>query len=315
LIDYGLSPESFVGTWVKCDSYWSASLTERTHKQSEAGFALLAAVIFLSMLLLLTAAVILTSGVARSVSREALVRSQAQALGDAVIFQVAQELQDGPASPHLRIDGSPTSITVLGIHVALTIDSEFGKIDLNAAPTQVLARLFIYAGMPQIDAQNLAVSVARARAQAASTSVGADQTQAPELRLTFRLTNELLYLSGASPALLNAIDAAVTTDSGHNMIDPSTAPLAALVASESMPPEQAQEIVRERRALPDTEVWNSATGNGQSHAAVDLRGWPLRLRARYDLSNRSFEIDTIIRLVGAAGNGFLTSHYHFAESD
>lgn len=150
-------------------------------------------------------------------------------------------------------------------HVGIAVTAETGKIDLNAAPLDVLTRLFANAGSPQaaaiaqavVDWRTFAASPQQVQQKAAQYAA-AGRDYAPRSG-PFASIEELQMVLGMTPELYKAVEPDVTVWSGRSSPDPNTAPLLALA---SIPPgmslQQAATMIAARSA------------NGAANAALGL---------------------------------------------
>jgi type II secretory pathway pseudopilin PulG len=129
-------------------------------RRRERGFALVA-VLWLLLLLSIIGGVMLVE--ARSERRQAATEAtllQARLTADAGIDRAILSLVNGGDAERWRLDGTPRALRLFDRDIEVRIESEAGKIDLNAAPPPLLAALFRSQGMPPAEAEQLAGRVA-----------------------------------------------------------------------------------------------------------------------------------------------------------
>ncbi|MBV8156772.1 MAG: general secretion pathway protein GspK, partial [Dyella sp.] len=166
-------------------------------------------------------------------------------------------LQDPQLQQRWMPDGRIYPLDFDGAKVNVSIVSENGKVDLNAASPDVLQNLFKAAGMSDGDAQTLTRNVVDWRTFSAtmpSNVPNAGYAQAGRdygpRHGPFATVEELQMVLGMQPPLYRALASQVTLWSGRQSPDPSTAPPLALAAVPGMTPQQAQALVAARSAGP-----------------------------------------------------------------
>jgi general secretion pathway protein K len=188
-------------------------------------------------------------------ARYQFAQTQAHYAAEAGLMRGIYALQDPQATQRWITDGRPYPFVFDGARVDVSIVSESGKVDLNAASPEVLANLFRAAGMPDAQAQAVAHNVADWRSfsfspvgtvpNAAYAQAGLDYgpRHGP-----FAMVEELQMVLGMDPAVYRAVASQVTLWSGRPAPDPDTAPPLALAAISGMTPQQAQSILASRAA-------------------------------------------------------------------
>jgi general secretion pathway protein K len=278
----------------------------------EQGFAVLSAVMALSVLLLLVSSMIMVSGLGAMRARIDLQKSQAEAFSDAIVAQAATALQDVRQDARPRVDGVPSNLKVLGAIVSVQIQDEFGKVDLNAASPDTMSALFQSAGVFKVDADNLGAEVGRWTRPGpdAQTRFGTD-IDADGLRI-FKRTNELLLVPGMTNQTFNIVEPALTVYSGRNQIEQSVAPYQALLALPGVRAEDAGAVIAQRMSGQFSEPPLSAIVHGKVVSGVNQFGWPFRVRATFVFGGLSYSLDTIIRLTGSSQPGYVVARDSFA---
>lgn len=166
---------------------------------------------------------------------------------------------------------------------------EGGKVDLNAATTEVLEGLFRAAGQDPAKAKLLADQVVAWRSatagQAESDSqraayVAAGRSYGPR-HGPFATIEELQMVVGMTPGLYRLIAPEVTIWGGNTAPDPNTAPPLALAAIPGMTPEQLAAIQarRQRNARDPSLVLNNGTTHSIRSVATLADGTRAVLRA------------------------------------
>ena len=162
------------------------------------------------------------SGIARSAER----RARALALAEAgVAHGILMLFERGAAHPW-RFDGTPYPVPFGGVTLAVSIQAEAGKVDLNEAPVALLEGVLRAAGAEAGRAGVLAAATAKARPHAGAEG--------------------LAVLPGMDAGLLAALEPAVTVHAQAPGIDRFTAPRTALLALPGATEEAADAWLAER---------------------------------------------------------------------
>lgn len=197
---------------------------------SERGFALVLVLWALLLLASLAAGLLVEARSTRAGAATGAALLQARFLADGAINRAIVALLD-PGDPlRLPLDGSPHLIRLFGRDVTLAVQSEKGKVDLNAAPPGLLAALFRAHGVGGDAADQLAANVVAWRtygpdatvADAVQPYLDAGRSYAPRLA-PFRSVGELRLVLGMTDALQAAVAPAVTVWSGEAAVDRTVA--------------------------------------------------------------------------------------------
>jgi general secretion pathway protein K len=190
-------------------------------------------------------------------ARYQFAQTQAHYAAEAGLMRAIYALQDPQLQQRWMPDGRIYPLDFDGAKVNVSIVSENGKVDLNAASPDVLQNLFKAAGMSDGDAQTLTRNVVDWRTFSAtmpSNVPNAGYAQAGRdygpRHGPFATVEELQMVLGMQPTLYRTLASQVTLWSGRQSPDPSTAPPLALAAVPGMTPQQAQALVAARSAGP-----------------------------------------------------------------
>jgi general secretion pathway protein K len=190
-------------------------------------------------------------------ARYQFAQTQAHYAAEAGVMRAIYALQDPQTDQRWIPDGRAYPFAFDGAKVTISVISETGKVDLNAATPDVLQALFKAAGMSDMDAQSLARNIVDWRSfsyspagtvpNAAYANAGLDYgpRHGP-----FGTVEELQMVLGMHPKIYNAVASQVTLWSGRPAPDPGTAPPLALAAVPGMTPAQAQAVVASRSGGP-----------------------------------------------------------------
>jgi general secretion pathway protein K len=203
-------------------------------------------------------------------------QTRAHYAAEAGVMRAIYALQAPNINDRWMADGRVYPFAYDGAKVGVSIISESGKVDLNAATPDVLTNLFRNVGVDPSHATAIAQAIIdwrsfpmtqqqAAQRMAAYTAAGRDYgpRNAP-----FASVEELQMVLGMTPALYEAVAPYVTIWSGRASPDPNTAPLLALA---SIPPgmdlQQAAAMIAAR---PGNAAANAGVGlvgnNGITHS-------------------------------------------------
>src|SRR5579859_7347770 len=182
-------------------------------------------------------------------ARYQFAQTQAHYAAEAGVMRAIYALQDPQPDQRWIPDGRIYPFPFDGAKVSVSVVSETGKVDLNAASPDVLQNLFRAAGMSDMDAQSLARNIVDWRSfsyappgsvpNASYANAGLDYgpRHGP-----FGSVEELQMVLGMTPKTYRAVASQVTLWSGRPSPDPQTAPALALAAVPGMTPQQAQAL-------------------------------------------------------------------------
>jgi general secretion pathway protein K len=213
--------------------------------RSERGAALIIVLWMILVLSLLAASFIVTSRSDLLIARNEVESARANALADAGIARAVMGLGDPNPLLRWRSDGTPYRWPFGGGTVTVTIVSETGKIDLNAAAEEVLESLFAHAGAsPDLSRSLAQAALARreARVGAPISETGMIDQRAP----AFATVEDLGLLPGISAPLEQAVLPLVTVYSGLPTVDPQTAPRDVLLSLPGADPAEIDAFIAAR---------------------------------------------------------------------
>jgi general secretion pathway protein K len=183
--------------------------------------------------------------------------AQARALADAGVQRAWFEMLKPPSEPQRwQPDGSVHELLLDGVVVQVTVTSEAGKIDLNAASDALLLGLFKSVGLDDDRSAALldavldwrdADSLRRLRGAEIAEYRAAGRTNGPA-NAPFETLDELQQVMGMTPALFRRLAPALTVFSRQPAIDPAVAPPEALRAIPGLREDQLSQFLRQREA-------------------------------------------------------------------
>lgn len=192
----------------------------------------------LALVVVLWAAVLLAliaGGVTRlsradlNLARNLAEGAQAELAADSAVWTAIYRIvNQGPGS--WPPDGTVYAWRFGDSEVRVRVTDELGRIDINAAPPDLLAALFVAAGTPPEDATELAAAVAEFREQRTANPDDPDPVR--QLGPPFALTEGLEQVPGMPRALHNRIAGSITVYTGEAQPRPSAALPLSLAAIE-----------------------------------------------------------------------------------
>jgi len=276
----------------------------RHDRSSERGFVIVAVLWLLAALAAL--AVIFSLYLANSARALALndTALQSEALVSAAVELTAYQLQLAGADS--RPSGGTFRTRLNGAELAVTFVSETARIDLNAAPKELLAGLFSTLGASQEDARQFADRIVAWRTKPTTETAGnedalyraAGRAYSPR-QAPFVHVNELGLVLGMPPALVERALPFLTIFSGAAGVDVLTAPPEVIAALPGMTPLTLKQFLSERALLPDdAAAIANALGDAKA-SATDKKSPAYRLQIRIRLGGgREAAAEVVITMRG-----------------
>jgi len=279
-------------------------LGRRNSTEGEAGFVIVAVLWLLAAL----AALAMVFSVYLSNSARALALNdtalQAEALVSAGVELTAYQLRLAGD------DGRPAQgsfqTRLNGADLAVSFVSEAARIDLNAAPKELLVGLMSVLGASTEDAKQYGDRIIGWRTKETTEGAGAEEalyratgrTYGPR-QAPFAHVNELGLVLGLPPALVERALPFVTVFSGGSGVDVVNAPPEVVAALPGMTPLLLKQFLNDRGALSrDPEAIAKALG-GVKSSAISQKSEAYRLRIRVRFPNgREAASEVVISLRG-----------------
>jgi general secretion pathway protein K len=227
-------------------------------KQSEKGIALIGVLWLVALIGILALGVSLLAKSDRLSAQAAADSARAEGLADAGVFLTVHQLCDRRTVNQVPIDGQEKTLTIDGQRVTAAVQDEFGKIDINFAPDNLLESLFVSAGLSGDESKAITDSIDANRNAASQQIADAleinpiDQTQPISLTFPFRTLEELKSIPGISDEIFQQVRPALTVYSQQPNVQTSTAPPAVLRALPGMDAGKIQQILSARQNNPVT---------------------------------------------------------------
>lgn len=188
-------------------------------------------------------------------TRYQVAQTRARYAAEAGLARAVVGLEDTDPARRWRGDGQPYTFSFAGAKVTVTVTDVDGKIDLNTATPQILARFLHGEGLAPDKAHDLAAAIAdwrdsdntvRPGGAEAAAYQRAGRTYGPR-NGPFVSVEELQLVLGMNAPLYARIAPLVTLWSGRNIPDAAHAPAAVLAALPGMSRDKAHQYVDERR--------------------------------------------------------------------
>lgn len=259
-------------------------------RRREAGFALLLVIWVAAILAVLAAAFALTTRSETHLARNLLAAARARALAEAGVARAAAALLDADPRRQWRADGRPYALALAGGRLRIRIEDEDGKIDLNAAPPELIAGLCSELGIDDSVATSL-VQFIIARRQAAEAApaptalgmrlalgqglgLGAPPMQSRQ-DAAFSTVDELREDPTLDAASFARLSPFLTVYSANSRIDPAVAPREVLLAIPGVDPREVEKLLAARQVaanaaepLPSLSGVDRYVSVGQTRAAT-----------------------------------------------
>ena len=269
-------------------------------RRGERGIALIAVLWGVALLALLAGSFAEVARTETLIAHNLVERTRAAALADAGIWRAVLALLDPVAERRWREDGAVQVLALADGEVAVSVQDEGGKIDLNAAPAPLLEGLLRGAGLDDRDSAALAERVAdwrdeddlrRDHGAEVADYRAAGRADGPK-NADFAAVEELPQVLGLPAALYRRIAPALTVHSGRPEVDARTAPAQVLLSLPGMDQDRAQALLDERErplAAP---------------ARSQIATWTIRATAR-TATGASFSREAVVRGIADSAQPFL----------
>jgi len=273
------------------------------------GIALVVVIWALVLLATIAMAVVAAHRTESALSENLLTSLQGQALGEAgIYYAIAKVIEfEGHDVEQWGADAGPRYWSFAGKDLRITVAGESGRIDLNAAPPELLMRLLEAVGVGELEAEALVDAIQDWRDADSDTHLNGAEDPDYEAagRLygakdgTFSSVQELRQVLGVTPELYNSLAPALTVFSGRSKVNPSFAPRLVLMAILDVD-EAGLDLFLESRAemQPGGTSLEVPGAVGSPHIQ---RGRDNVFRIRADTlggEGREFSVEAIVRITG-----------------
>jgi type II secretory pathway component PulK len=201
----------------------------------QAGFILIPVLFVVALLALVTLTLTKTIAVDIRTSAQTQRQAEAEALADGLAQLLIRNLlvskPDGNRRGRLRVDGLPVSCRIGTSAAAIAVQDAAGLVDLNAAPLEMLERLFAGIGASAEQAIRLAAAVVDFRdPDDVVTAGGAEAAEYQQAGVPhgpknapFATVGELDQVLGVTPEIMARVRHMVTVHSRARGVDPAVA--------------------------------------------------------------------------------------------
>jgi general secretion pathway protein K len=275
----------------------SIAMRAQRAKSGSDGFIIVAVLWILAALATLVsvyAIYVTNSAIAVAVSGDAIIADPLVAAGvELTAYQLlGQTDEKRPAIGQFTARVGAAQLTI-------AFQSEAARIDLNAAPKELLVGLLIGFGASPLDAGGYADRIIAWRTQTAAQNIDTDPENSLYLsaglgytprHAPFAHVSELWLVQGIPPVLIERMLPFVTVFSGKAQVDVIDAAPQVIAALPGMTPEIVQAIVASRDAglLDRKSLPNLLGGVGQGAAAADAgKAFRVGVRVAFDNGRRS----------------------------
>jgi general secretion pathway protein K len=212
---------------------------------SSRGLALISVLWITGLLAVMAASFASSTRTEARLARNQEENAKAEALADAGVHRAVFGLLDLDPETAWRADRTVRAFALGEGEVRVQIEDEDGKIDLNGAPLELLAGLFLAVGLPEAEAQAMADRIGDFRdTDSEPEPLGAEDPAYLDAGLTrgaadrlFGSESALLHVLGMTRELYETVRPNVTVHSAADAVDPVRAPLPVLQALPEITPE------------------------------------------------------------------------------
>lgn len=277
-------------------------------RRQERGFALLLVIWVLAILAVLAAGFAASTRSETRLARNLLEAAHARALAEAGIARASASLLETDPRARWPADGTPQPMHFDGGEIQVRIEDEDGKIDLNLAPTELLAGLCAELGIAADSCSGLVDGVTDRRRAAAPPEgpslnglrFGAAAAKPDPQAAAFTTVEELRQLSALDAASFARLRPFVTVYAQSEHIDPAVAPREVLLAIPGVDPREVEQLLAARAvaaAAQSVAPLPALTSAGLYVAPGQLHAAEIIATARSE-SGASFTQRSVIALTG-----------------
>ena len=256
-------------------------------RRAEAGWIAILALWGVALIAILLAAATFTTRGEVRIAENAIGGSRARLAAEAGTQLGLMRLLQRRTQGVTIFDGGAEGWQDGSTRVEISIVDESGKIDLNQAPIELLAGLFVAVGRPREEAVLLACNILDRRGDTDGMCPEPGD-ESPRQRHLFIVPEQVAQLPGFDDPLYEAIADCVTVATGASAIDPRVAPRPVLLAIPGATPD-----------LVDAFLENRATSRDLASGDSGLNLMPA---APFVVTSprRDFTIKAVATTVGAA---------------
>ena len=251
----------------------------------ESGFALMAVLWLVTLLSLIATGVLSATRVNSKLMAHLRERALAQAAADAGIYLTIADLLEGRAAASSHPDGAPAYRAFADAELAISVQDESGKVDINAARPEFLYAVCHRSGIPQNACRDFVARIVEWRA--------ASPDAAPPAKNRFRSIVELPLVTKMDDDQFQRLAPLLTVHSGLEMVDLRTAPWDVLLAVPGMTPTNAASLLQQRTKAGNDRSTQPVGPDGSTTG----RSFSIRAEARMK-SGAKVDRTAVVRITG-----------------
>lgn len=276
-----------------------------SNARNERGWALISVLWTVTALALMAAAAQELTVTSYRSERHAMVDARASADLDAAVARAVLGISDRRPERRWRVDGATTTFLHDGLAIAVTVQDETGRIDLNTSSGAIIRQLLMSKGLAPDDAGKLADSIIAWRSAAGlDTARGATDADYGAAHLSylprhgpFETVAELKLVLGMTESLYARLAPALTVYSKRPNFDASVAPREVLAVLYPNDPQKIDAILRARDGDPAAAL-RFGFSPGAAATLIAPSGRAFQIVARLAIGRRSFRRDAVVALTG-----------------
>jgi general secretion pathway protein K len=277
-------------------------------RDGECGMALLTVLWVVALLAALALGFANVSRTDASLVRNRYAAARAEALANSGVSLAIAGLLDPEQRGGWRADGTPRDLAYDGGTIAVRVQDEAGKLDLNKTSDDILANLLRNLGLGAGDSGALVVAIDRWKAAREALWRGFGHSDDENGRGIaagpFLALAELRGVPGFSGGIYDRVAPFLTVYSHDYRVDPRTAPSIVLRSLPGADPAQVEAYVGARRSLgPDPERMPPLTGLGRFLALNPLTIASITATSR-TTGGASFTRDAVVNLIGSGAQPY-----------
>jgi general secretion pathway protein K len=250
---------------LKTRAPWNESLGDKAVSiKANSGFALLLVIWVLALLAVLAAGMAADTWSEAKIARDRLELARAAAIAEAGISLAVLGLSTPDPAARWRPDGTTRKVDYASATLAITVQDEAGKLDLNEAPIVLIAGL-----LEQLDDENRAshqtilqgIQDWRANASSTTREIPERSGTLPRRRQTggagaaaFASLSELRSVRGITRNLYERLRPFITVYSRSATFNPLTAPREVLLTLPDVNPQSVELYIQARNAVPTGQI-------------------------------------------------------------
>jgi general secretion pathway protein K len=273
----------------------------------ERGIALIAVLWGVALLAMLAGSFAQTARTETLIARNLGEGARAAAAAEAGVHRAIMALLDPVAGRRWRDDGHVYAFAFGGSEVRVSIQDEGGRIDLNAAPDELLRGLFRSVGLDDVQSAALAAAVAdwrdeddlpRAGGAEAGDYRAAGLGHGPRNR-PFQAIEELRQVLGMSRPLYERLEPAITVHSQRASVNMATAPPQVLRSLPDMDDDKVRALLQERErviaAAAAARPGGSEAGRSPARSRIGVHAIHAESRTA---GGAAFSREVVVRMTG-----------------